>query len=161
MERHKHPQAIEQLELLLQRDPNNRQFKTLYATACIGIGQHEKAHKLYRELSADAPRAPDLLLSIGHTLKTLGRYADAVSAYRATAAARPGFGDAYWSLANLKTYRFTDSELEQLRAEESKPNISLADHYHLCFALGMALENRGDYGESFRYYERGNALKRI
>ena len=74
LERHKHPQAIEQLELLLQRDPNNRQFKTLYATACIGIGRHEKALELYRELSVDAPRAPDLLLSIGHTLKTLGRY---------------------------------------------------------------------------------------
>ncbi len=160
LERHKHPQAIEQLEVLLQGDPTNRQFKTLYATACIGVGQHEKALGLYRELSLNAPRAPDLLLSIGHALKTLGRYDESINAYRATASARPGFGDAYWSLANLKTYRFTDSELEQMRTEESRPAVSLTDRYHLCFALGMAFENRRDYGESFRYYERGNALKK-
>jgi tetratricopeptide (TPR) repeat protein len=160
LERHKHPQAVEQLDLLLQRDPTNRQFKTLYATACTGIGEHEKALELYRELLVKSPRATELLLSIGHTLKTLGRYEESIGAYRATAAARPSFGDAYWSLANLKTYRFTDNELERMRTEESSPTTSVPDRYHLCFALGMALENRCEYEESFRYYERGNALKR-
>lgn len=160
LERHKHPQAIEQLELLLQRDPANRQFKTLYATACIGVGQHEKALELYRELLVGSPGAPELLLSIGHTLKTLGRYQESVSAYHEAVSARPGFGDAYWSLANLKTYRFTDRELEQMRTEESASAASLTDRYHLCFALGVALENRGEFEESFRCYERGNALKR-
>ena len=160
LERHKHPQAIGQLELLLQRDPTNRQFKTLYATACIGIGEHEKALALYRELLIDSPHATELLLSIGHTLKTLGRHEESISAYRAAAAARPSFGDAYWSLANLKTYRFTDSELQRMRTEESAPATSVTDRYQLCFALGMALENRCEFAESFRYYQRGNALKR-
>ncbi len=160
LERHKHPQAIEQLELLLQHDPSNRPFKTLYATACIGVGQHEKALALYRELLVGSPRATELLLSIGHALKTLGRYEESVSAYREAVSARSGFGDAYWSLANLKTYRFTDRELEQMRAAESASGTSLTDRYHLCFALGMALENRCAYEESFRQYERGNALKR-
>ncbi len=160
LERHKHPQAIEQLDLLMRRDPTNRQYKTLYATACTGIGGHEKALEMYRDLLVKSPRATELHLSIGHTLKTMGRYEESIDAYRAAAATSPGFGDAYWSLANLKTYRFTDGELERMRAEESKQAASLVDRYHLCFALGMALENRRKYEESFRYYERGNALKK-
>ena len=70
------------------------------------------------------------------------------------------YGEAYWSLANLKTYRFTDAELARMRADEASPDIALGDRYHLCFALGKALEDRGEYAESFAYYERGNALKK-
>ena len=80
--------------------------------------------------------------------------------YRAAARERPDFGDAYWSLANLKTYRFTDAELECMRAAEAEPATGLVDRYHLCFALGKAYEDRGEYAESWGYYERGNALKR-
>ena len=97
---------------------------------------------------------------MAHTLKTLGRQQDAVAAYRRAAQTRPSYGDAYWSLANLKTYRFTDEELASMRAAEAAPRIALADRFHLCFALGKALEDRGEYTESFSYYERGNALKK-
>ncbi len=160
LDRHKHAQSLEQLERLMALDPSNRQYKTLYATASVGIGAHEKALGLYRDLLADAPRAADLHLSIAHSLKTLGRRAESIEAYRAAAAVRPDFGDAYWSLANLKTYVFTDDELARMRAEESSPAIAPVDRYHLCFALGKALEDRGEYEQSFRYYERGNALKK-
>jgi tetratricopeptide (TPR) repeat protein len=159
LERHKHPQAIEQLDLLLRRDPANRQYRTLYATACTGVGEHEKALHLYRELLINSPRPTELQLSIGHTLKTLGRYAESIGAYRAAAASNPAFGDAYWSLANLKIYRFTDGELERMRTEVGAPATSLTDRYHLCFALGTALESRREYEDALRYYERGNALK--
>jgi hypothetical protein len=90
----------------------------------------------------------------------LGRRQETVQSYQAAAAARPGFGDAYWSLANLKTYCFSDSEIARMRAEENTPGAQPVDRYHLCFALGKALEDRGEYAESWRYYERGNALKR-
>ena len=106
------------------------------------------------------PGAADLHLSLAHSLKTQGKQAEAIEAYRAATAARPNFGDAYWSLANLKTYRFTDDEVARMRVEEAAPATSLIDRYHLCFALGKAFEDRGDYAESWRYYERGNALKR-
>ena len=120
----------------------------------------ELAVSLYRELLRGTPEDADLHLSIAHALKTLGRRDEAVASYRSAAASRPGYGDAYWSLANLKTYRFTGQELEQVRAYESAPGIKPADHYHLCFALAKALEDRGEYAESFRYYMLGNALKR-
>jgi tetratricopeptide (TPR) repeat protein len=160
VERHKHALAREQLERLLQLEPANRQYLTLYATACTGLGEHEKAVAMYRQLLQDAPRAADVHLSVAHSLKTLGRRAEAVDAYRAAAAIRPSYGDAYWSLANLKTYRFTDGELSRMRAEEESSSTPSVDRYHLCFALGKAYEDRADYETSFRYYERGNALKR-
>ena len=160
LERHKHAQTIEQLELLLKQDPNNRQYRTLYATACAGAGRHDKALDLYQDLLAESPRAAELHLSIGHTLKTLGQYEKSIDAYRAAANARPSYGDAYWSLANLKTYQLSDSELEQMRIAESMPGITLTDRYHLCFAIGAALESRGNFEESYRHYERGNALKK-
>src|ERR1019366_590297 len=75
-------------------------------------------------------------------------------------AARSNYGDAYWSLANLKTYRFLDEEIARMRADETAPGTPLVDRYHLCFALGKAYEDRSEYAESWRYYERGNAFKR-
>ncbi|MDP9009320.1 MAG: sulfotransferase [Pseudomonadota bacterium] len=160
LERHRYLQARQQLDALLAIEPANRQHRTLYATACVGLGEHERAVALYRELLADAPAAADLHLSVAHSLKTLGQQEASIEAYRAAAAARPNFGDAYWSLANLKTYRFTEGEIARMQAGESAPNVGLIDRYHLCFALGKALEDRGEYQESWRYYERGNGLKR-
>ena len=160
LERHKHERAREELEKLLALEPLNRHYRTLYATACVGLGQHEKAIALYEDLLIGAPQAADLHLSLAHCLKTLGRQAEAIGAYRAAAAARPSYGDAYWSLANLKTYRFTAGEMARMRAQESLPGTAPVDRYHLSFALGKALEDRGEYAESFRFYERGNGLKR-
>jgi tetratricopeptide (TPR) repeat protein len=160
LDRQKHQRSREQLETLLAREPENRQYKTLYATACVGVGDQETALTIYRSILVDSPRAADVHLSVAHTLKTLGRREAAIDSYRAAAVARPNYGDAYWSLANLKTYRFIDDEIARMRAEEAAPSTPLVDRYHLCFALAKALEDRGQYEESFRFYERGNALKK-
>jgi tetratricopeptide (TPR) repeat protein len=160
LKRHKHASAIAELERLLAAEPDNRAFRTTYGAACVGIGDHERALTVYRGLLVGAPQTAELQLSIAHTLKTLGRRDEAITAYRAAATERPSFGDAYWSLANLKTYRFTGKELADMRAHEASAGISLLDRFHLCFALGKALEDRGDYGESWQYYERGNSLKK-
>jgi tetratricopeptide (TPR) repeat protein len=160
IDRHLYQQAQEQAEKLLAVDRSNRSYRTLYALTCVGLGLHERAIELYRELLAGASQPADLHLSIAHSLKTLGRRAAAIAEYHAAAAARSGYGDAWWSLANLKTYRFEDGELEQMRAAESAPTTSVVDRYHLCFALGKALEDRQQYAQSFEYYARGNALKR-
>ncbi|HEY3658699.1 MAG TPA: sulfotransferase [Steroidobacteraceae bacterium] len=159
-DRQKHLRAREELETLLKLEPENRQYLTLYATTCIGLGEHERALTLYRKLLVESPRAADVHLSAAHALKTLGRQDESIEAYRAAAAARPNYGDAYWSLANLKTYRFTEEEITRMRSEEAAPTTALVDRYHLCFALGKALEDRGEYAESYRYYESGNALKK-
>src|SRR5260370_16950911 len=76
------------------------------------------------------------------------------------AGAKPSFGDAWWSLANLKTRRFSQDEIERMRAQEAVPAARPVDRYHLCFALGKAFEDRNEYAESWEFYERGNALNR-
>ncbi len=160
LQRHKHVQAVAELEKLLAADPGNRAFKITYATACVGVGKTEEAVERYRAILAETPAAADIHLSMAHALKTLGRQEDAVQSYHAAYAARPSFGDAYWSLANLKTYRFSDQELARMREQEGSASIGSEDRFHLCFALGKALEDRGEFAESFAYYEGGNALKK-
>jgi tetratricopeptide (TPR) repeat protein len=159
-ERRLYPLAQQQTERLLGVDPADRHYRTLHALACVGLGQLERAIELYRGLLIGAAQPAEFHLSIAHALKTLGRGEEAIAEYRAAAAARPAFGDAYWSLANLKTYRFPEQEVREMRAAESAAGTPLVDRYHLCFALGKALEDRRQYAESFEYYARGNALKR-
>ena len=157
--RHLHLEARGQIERLLDLEPGNRNYRTLHALTLVGLGQHERALQLYRDLLCEAAQPAEIHLSIAHSLKTLGRTEAAVAEYRAAARARPGYGEAYWSLANLKTYRFTDAELSEMRTMEAA-TASTVDRYHLCFALGKALEDREEYAPSFEYYSRGNALKR-
>jgi len=160
IDRQKYPQAHDEIDTLLQLEPANRDCLLLYAAACAGLGRHERAIALYRHLIAGSPKSADLHVSLGHSLKTVGRQKEATASYQSAAAARLGFGDAWWSLANLKTYRFSQNEITQICTEEAAPATHPIDRYHLCFALGKAFEDRNEYAESWQYYERGNALKR-
>ncbi len=158
--RHLFLEARGQAERLLAIERDNRNYRTLHALTLVGLGQHEQALQLYRELLAGAAQPAELHLSIAHSLKTLGAGEAALAEYRAAASARPAYGEAYWSLANLKTYRFTEEEIERMRAAEATPGTATVDRYHLCFALGKALEDQGRFAESFELYSRGNELKR-
>jgi len=160
LRRHKHGHAIIELDRLLAVDPGNRAYLITYATTCVGLGKYQEAIQRYRELLVETPEAAELHLSLAHALKTLGNRKEAVESYRAAYTTQPNFGDAYWSLANLKTYRFTDEELMRMRAQVERPDIRAVDRYHLRFALGKALEDRGEYAESFVHYRTGNALKK-
>jgi tetratricopeptide (TPR) repeat protein len=160
LQRHRNAAALHEAKILVQADPRSRDFRAAYASACVGVGEYEEGVATYRDLLREAPHAPDLHLSVGHALKTLGRQQEAIASYWAAANANPHFGDAYWSLANLKTYRFAEDDIARMRAIEARADVAVADRYHLCFALGKALEDRGEYAESFTYYARGNALKK-
>ena len=158
--RHKHQRALEEIAKLLAGDPGNHAFRTTHAAILMGLGRHDEALPIYQRVLAETPEDPDLHLSIAHALKTLNRTPEAIASYRAAAAIRPSYGEAYWSFANLKNYPFTDDEVARMRAEEGRAQVGLADRYHLCFALGKALEERGQYQEAFDYYQRGNTLKK-
>jgi tetratricopeptide (TPR) repeat protein len=160
IKRQKHRQAEAQIEQLLAIEPANADYRTLEATAAVGLGQHDRAIGIYRAMLEDTPASWDVPLWLGHALKTVGRTPEAIDAYRAAAAARANFGDAYWSLANLKNYRFTDAEMARMAQEEAAETTNLEDRWHLCFALGKAFEDRGQAAQAWRYYESGNALKR-
>ena len=161
IKRQKHIEARAEVGKMLAIDPANADYLTMAANAEVGLGNSERALDIYAEMLRLQPQSWDVPLWMGHAQKTIGQVPEAVSSYRAAAAARPNFGDAYWSLANLKTYRFTDEEIARMRAEEGAPTTTPVDRFHLCFALGKALEDRGEFEQSWTFYKRGNALKRL
>jgi predicted Zn-dependent protease len=159
-DRQKHAMALIEVRRLLAVEPRNSLFRSLEGNILVGLGEHEAALKIFYELREESPANPTLHLAIAHAHKTVGRQSEAIESYRRAARVRPNFGDAYWSMANLKTYSFTEEEITQMRAQEAAHATPVADRYHLCFALGKALEDRSEYAESFHFYARGNALKR-
>lgn len=159
-DRHKHVEALEQIRKLLEIEPRNPVFRALEGNALVGLGRHDEALQKFFALRDETPSNPTLHLAIAHALKTVGRQTEAIESYRRAAEVRPSFGDAYWSLANLKTYRFGDEEIAAMRRAEADPGTPLVDRYHLDFALGKALEDRGEYEQSFHFYSRGNVLKK-
>jgi tetratricopeptide (TPR) repeat protein len=99
-------------------------------------------------------------LGLGNTLKTVGRQAEAIEAYRRVTVLRPELSEAWWSLSNLKTFRFTDEEIETIQRQLEVPELSDEARVQFCFALAKAREDRGDYARAFELYERGNGLRR-
>ena len=158
--RQKFEHALAQAEAVKTLAEDSPQFKLQYANQHLAVGNFNRALGLYEALETATPGDPVVSLTLGHALKTVGRYDEAVAAYRRAYVVRPDLGDAFWSLANLKTYRFSDAEIGQMRKAEASPQTGLFDRYSLCFALGKALEDRADYAASFDFYERGNRLKR-
>jgi len=166
--RHKFPQAREALEPLLQLDPANHAHRTQAATIQVGLGDFEGVIPVYREMLTEIPgdspqarlRRADLNLWLGHALKTEGQTDEAIDAYMAATADRPDFGDAWWSLANLKTYRFSDASIAVMRERLDHSATTEIDRIHIGFALGKALEDKGDYAGSWAAYARGNTMHR-
>ena len=159
--REKLEQALAQVDHMLEVEP--RKKYTLFVTRAaifVKMGDFERALSCYEYLLSDYPPRAKITLSYAHALKTVGQQQKAIAAYRQTIELKPSFGDAYWSLANLKTFRFEDADIESMRAEIDKSTCSLEDHFHLCFALGKALEDRRQFEESFLYYQRGNNIKK-
>ena len=158
--RQKFELCMEQAQVLLDAEPENRQYRFAYANQCVAVGRFEEALALYDEFVAADPDAAPAHLLRGHTLKTVGRVEEAVEAYRSVYRARPDFGDAFWSLANLKTYQFDSTEIEHMREHQQSDATALEDKIHFSFALGKAMEDAEDYAASAKYYLLGNELKK-
>ncbi len=158
--RQKFDKALEQVTALRAKSDDSPQIDLLYANQNLVVGNFDEALAVYKDRAARAPHNSAIQLTLGHALKTTGAQAAAIEAYTRAYTARPDYGDAYWSLANLKTYKFDAGQIAAMRAIEAAPSTQLSDRYHLCFALGKALEDHGDYTQAFEYYERGNRLKR-
>jgi tetratricopeptide (TPR) repeat protein len=156
----KSQQALEQLDILMRADPDNAGYRTLRAATLVRIGEYEKAIETYEALLKRVPRLARGWMSYAHTLKTVGRQDDSIAAYRKSISLQPSLGEAYWSLANLKTFRFAPEEIDAMRAQRAREELSDEDRFHLDFALGKALEDQGKFAESFEHYANGNALRR-
>lgn len=164
LQRHKPLQARAQAERLLRHDPRNRAYLKQYGAACIALGDYEALVDLYGTLAGDGAasgaEAAELRVWRATALKTIGSGADAVADYHAALRAQPDYGVAWFGLANLKTYRFSDSEIARMVEAEARPGLNDTDRIYLCFALGKAYEDRADFAASWRCYERGAGLRR-
>jgi tetratricopeptide (TPR) repeat protein len=152
-------EAIEALDRLQEADADHVGTQNLKAAALGRIGAYEEAILVYEQVLARLPDQPKIWMSYGHVLKTVGRQPDSIAAYRRAIAIRPGLGEVWWSLANLKTVRFADEDLAAMQAALAGPGLSREDRFHLHFALGRAFEERQEFAASFAHYAEGNALR--
>lgn len=157
--RQKYERALQEASKLCKLDSSNLAFQTLYANQCMAVGNYDEALAIYDRVLKEMPDNSQVHLVRGHALKTVGHQQQAIAAYQEAARHRPRFGDAWWSLANLKTYTFSEAEMQTMRDQEGAIGVPLADRYHLCFALGKALEDREEWAGSFEFYQRGNDMK--
>jgi tetratricopeptide (TPR) repeat protein len=134
---------------------------TLLGNMLSRAGRHDEAVEAFETALRLDPDSSGSLAGMGHLLRTIGRTDEAIAAYRKCIHNHPAFGEAYWSLANLKTFRFTDDEVATM--EENVDSERLLEETKVClnFALGKAYEDRGEYECAFAYIDRGNAMRRI
>jgi tetratricopeptide (TPR) repeat protein len=156
---HKDPEALREIETLLGLDQANPGYRNLKAAILGRLGEYETTISIYETLLAEHPNSPRIWLSLAHALKTSGQNARSIEAYRKSIALDPAFGEAYWSLANLKTFRFSEEEFAAMHQQLGRKDLSVENRLHFEFALGKALEDKGEYEKSFGHYLQGNAQR--
>ena len=157
--RQRFDEALDRTGHLQIEQPDNLSHKVQHASILAMAGRFEQAHEKFEEVLTFIPDNARILTSYGHSLRYGGRGEDAAAAYQRAIAAEPDAGEAYWSLANLKTFKFADAQLDGMRQRYAAMEKLSADRYHLAFALGKALEDKGDFAESFAAYADGNTIK--
>ena len=156
----KYAEALPEIERLIVAEPRNPNYRSLHAAVLAGIGEYARALAIYDEVLKEYPRHAKIWLSYGHALKTAGQRAEGIGAYRHAISLEAGLGEVWWSLANLKTYRFDAADLTHMRTQLARKDLSAEDRFHFHFALGKALEDQQLYEDSFAHYREGNALRR-
>lgn len=143
---------------LIALSPGNRGAQRLLAAIYMAMSAYDRAIEIYEVLTKADPDRAGLWLSYGHALKTLNRTEEGIAAYRRAIELAPHLGEAYWSLANLKTVRFSDAEREQMRVQAARESLSVEDRVGFLYALGKATEDQGAADAAFDYYSEGAAL---
>jgi predicted Zn-dependent protease len=152
-------QALPQVEQLLAGAPRDPTYRNLQAAILANTGDYADSIKVYEELVKEVVH-PKIWMSYGHSLKTQRRVPESIAAYRHAIELEPTLGEVYWSLANLKTFRFESADVAAMRAALGRSDLSDEDRLHFEFAMGKALEDQADYAASFGHYERGNAIRK-
>jgi tetratricopeptide (TPR) repeat protein len=153
-------EALAVLEGPLAQEPDDPNLRVTKAAALVQIGNYAEAIALYDGVLRHYPNQPRLWMSYGHALKTENRGTAAIAAYRRSIAQLPTLGESYWSLANLKTFRFEPADIAAMEKQIARADLLDDDRLHFHFALGKAFEDLGRFAESFDQYQRGNLLRR-
>ena len=160
IKRQKYAKALEEAEKLYTKDKDNLRFMIAYAVTLQQTNKQEEALELYNKILNIDKKNPEILVSKGHLQKTFGDLKGSIDSYKNSYKIDQYYGDAYWSLANLKTYQFNDEEIMQLEKMTQDEFINDNEKIYMSFALGKAFEDRGEYDKSFTNYQNGNSLKK-
>jgi predicted Zn-dependent protease len=152
--------ALRQIDELLATDTNHPGYRSLKAAILARLGDSEGSMALYAGLLEQYPRQARAWMSYGHALRAAGLQADAIAAYRKTIEIEPSVGEAWWSLANLKTFRFDDTEVAAMREQLARTDLAPEDRFHFQFSLGKALEDRKEFAAAFEKIAAGNRLRK-
>ena len=161
LRRQRFHKAHKRVKAIYERNKNpSSQVQALYASVCFGVGENEEAVKTYQEMIRVSPNDPQLRVSLAHIYNATGESPKAVDLFKQAYGLKPDFGDAFWSLANTKSYRFTEEELASMKERVNAPSTPQLDKTQMHFALGKAYEDSKDYDAAFSHYQAGNTLKR-
>ena len=153
-------QALPHAEQLLSQEPNHPGYRNLKAAILANLGEYAGAIEVYEAVLKDFPRQSKVWMSYGHSLKTAGRVNDSIAAYRRAIAIEPNLSEAYWSLANLKTFAFAAEDISAIRAALACGRLTPDERLHFEFSLGKGLEDAAEYDESFAHYSEGCSIRR-
>lgn len=158
------PEALEHVEILTTSPLKHPGHDLLRATVLVRLGDQERARLIYESLLVDQPDHAQIWQNLGHVLKTLGKQSDAIHAYRQAVTYQPSMGEAWWSLANLKTVKLGPEDIAAMKAALTSLEKDEADRkddiFHLHFSLGKAHEDAKDDEAAFPHYAEGNRLRR-
>jgi tetratricopeptide (TPR) repeat protein len=157
--RHRFKDAIVMLDKLLEIEPTNGVWLTMKAANLVEINEHQQALEIFESIIEKFPSHPQVHMSYGHALRAVGRAEESIAAYEKCIAQGTGLGEAFWSLANLKTYRFSEDKIAQMEAILRDKSCDYRDYYHLLFALGKAREDRKEYQLAMAAYAKGNQVR--
>jgi tetratricopeptide (TPR) repeat protein len=158
--RAKRMDAIEAFKKATVLEPRNGFAWEKLASTTAGAGYPEQAAEAFSKAVAVSPKAAGFYMGYGHSLKTLGDQPASLRAYREAIRLRPNFGEVYWSMANLKVFKFEDAEVEAMEHQLENTELKEATNVHFRFALGKAFEDRKDYDKAWAYYHSGNERQR-
>jgi tetratricopeptide (TPR) repeat protein len=154
-------EALAEIDRCLSVQPDHVSHCNLKAAILGTIGEYQASLQLYRKVLDAYPDQAKVWMSFGHALKTAGQDDEGIAAYRRSITLMPKLGEAYWSLANLKTFRFTPADIEAMTTALAGADLDSNDRLHFHFALGKALEDAGEFRDSFGHYAEGNRLRRL
>jgi len=144
---------------LIKLDPYNLEALVALGTIYVKLADYDEGIKTYQKVLSLKNNNPRVYLSMGHALKTVGRRKECEDAYHKAITLYPLCGEGYWSLANLKTYKFSEAQILQME-NSLDDKIQEQEKIQMLFALGKAYESKGDYKKSFTFYEKGNWMQR-
>jgi tetratricopeptide (TPR) repeat protein len=158
---HRAKRATEALDMLDALGPSGHApaARSLRANILRDLGRQEEEVAILEELAATQPRSEGFRIRLGHAFRNLGRTENAIAAYRSVIAETPYEGTSWWSLANLKTVKFSDADIAKMERGLTMPQGQDVNRIRLHFALGKALEDRREPEKAFRHYDEGNRLR--